>query len=99
VTKRDSDKGKFRTPGLRDLCYTAPYMHNGAFNSLEEVIAFYNDGGGDDPNKDSQLMPLGLTAEEQAALVEFLRSMCGDKIIVDAPDLPAYEPWAGIGGN
>jgi cytochrome c peroxidase len=99
VTKQDSDKGKFRTPGLRDLCYTAPYMHNGAFNSLEEVIAFYNDGGGDDPNKDSQLMPLGLTAEEQAALVEFLRSMCGDKIIVDAPDLPAYEPWAGIGGN
>jgi cytochrome c peroxidase len=99
VTKLDSDLGKFRTPGLRDVCYTGPYMHNGFFSTLEEVLAFYNSGGGDDPNKDSQLEPLNLTAGEQADLVIFLESLCGDKMVVEAPDLPPYEPWPGFGGN
>ncbi len=91
VTKLDSDKGKFRTPGLRDVCFTAPYMHNGVFNTLEEVVAFYNQGGGDDPNKDTLLQPLNLTEIEQAYLIAFLESLCGDKIIIDAPFLPPYE--------
>jgi cytochrome c peroxidase len=99
VTKLDSDRGKFRTPGLRDVCYTAPYMHNGYFNTLAEVISFYNDGGGDDPNKDPLLEALNLTADEQADLVIFLESLCGDKIVADAPELPPYEPWTGIGDN
>ncbi|MEW5988809.1 MAG: cytochrome c peroxidase [Chloroflexota bacterium] len=92
VTKLDSDRGKFRTPGLRDVCYTAPYMHNGAFNTLEEVIAFYNAGGGESDNKDPLLQPLNLTPAEQADLLAFLQSLCGDKIIVEAPELPPYEP-------
>jgi cytochrome c peroxidase len=99
VTKLDSDRGKFRTPGLRDVCYTAPYMHNGYFSTLAEVIAFYNDGGGDDQNKDPLLAPLNLTAGEQADLVSFLESLCGDRIMVEAPILPPYEPWTGIGDN
>lgn len=98
-TKLDSDKGKFRTPGLRDVCYTAPYMHNGAFGTIEEVVAFYNAGGGDHPNKDSELKPLNLSPEEQADLVSFLESLCGDKITFDAPELPPYEPWPNFGGN
>ncbi len=93
VTKNESDIGKFRTPGLRDACYTAPYMHNGVFSTLEEVVAFYNDGGGDHPNKDPLMQPLNLTAEEQASLVAFLESLCGDKIIVEMPELPEYAPW------
>jgi cytochrome c peroxidase len=100
VTKLDSDIGKFRTPGLRDVCYTAPYMHNGAFNTLDEVVSFYNDGGGQHANKDPLLKPLNLTAEELSSLVEFLQSLCGDKIIVEAPESPPYEPWpVAIGGN
>jgi cytochrome c peroxidase len=63
------------------------------------VIAFYNSGGGDHANKDSLLEPLNLTAGEQADLLTFLESLCGDKILVEAPELPPYEPWASIGGN
>ena len=89
-TKQEIDKGKFRTPSLRDLCYTSPYMHNGVFGTLEEVVAFYNAGGGDTPNKDPLLQPLDLSAEEQADLVAFLESLCGDPVTDEAPDLPPY---------
>ena len=47
TTKVAADKGKFRTPPLRYLLYTAPYMHNGVFETLDEVVDFYNEGGGD----------------------------------------------------
>ena len=98
VTKLDSDKGKFRTASLRDSCYTAPYMHNGVFATLEEVVAFYNSGGGEDENKDPLVQPLNLSEDEQRNLVAFLESLCGDKIIDESPDLPPYEPWQ-MGGN
>ncbi|MBI4382362.1 MAG: cytochrome-c peroxidase [candidate division NC10 bacterium] len=100
-TKREEDKGSFRTAPLRELRYTAPYMHNGVFFSLEEVIHFYDRGGGDDPfgTKSSLIRPLQLTAEEKAALVAFLESLSGDQILVDTPELPEYEvlplPFAG----
>ncbi|MBW7883028.1 MAG: cytochrome-c peroxidase [Caldilineaceae bacterium] len=100
VTKQDIDKGKFRTPSLRDLCYTAPYMHNGVMSTLDEVVAFYNEGGGATPNKDPLLKPLNLTAEEQADLVAFLESLCGDKVMDEIPELPAYGLWdMGQGGE
>jgi len=92
VTKLKSDRGAFHTMALRDVCYTAPYMHNGYFSTLEEVVAFYNDGGGDAENKDSLLQPLDLTADEQASLVTFLESLCGDPMIMEAPELPEYAP-------
>ncbi len=93
VTKQESDRGAFHTMALRDVCYTAPYMHNGVFSTLEEVVTFYNDGGGSSANKDPLLQPLDLTADEQASLITFLNSLCGDKIIMDAPELPEYAPW------
>jgi cytochrome c peroxidase len=99
VTKQESDAGKFRTPGLRDVCYTGPYMHNGYFSTLREVIAFYNEGGGDDQNKDPMLAPLNLTASEQEDLLSFLESLCGDKIVDEAPSLAPYGAWTGIGDN
>jgi cytochrome c peroxidase len=99
VTKLDEDIGRFRTPGLRDACYTGPYMHNGMLNTLEDVVAFYNQGGGESENKDPLLVPLNLTPDEQADLVSFLESLCGDLIIIEAPELPPYESWANIGGS
>ncbi|MDE1461398.1 cytochrome-c peroxidase [Spartinivicinus poritis] len=70
-----SDRGKFITPSLRELNYTAPYMHNGIFNTLDEVVSFYNKGGGKDRYLDKKIKPLGLTKVEQKALVSFLKSL------------------------
>ncbi|MHA1548555.1 MAG: cytochrome-c peroxidase [Alphaproteobacteria bacterium] len=75
-----SDIGKFMTPTLRELRYTAPYMHNGVIATLEDVVAFYNAGGGDDPNKDPRIKPLGLSREERSNLVAFLDALSGDPL-------------------
>jgi cytochrome c peroxidase len=72
-----SDIGKFMTPTLRELTQTAPYMHNGTIKTLQEVVAFYNRGGGNDANKDPRVKPLNLSREEQANLVAFLKSLSG----------------------
>jgi cytochrome c peroxidase len=92
VTKQDADKGKFRTPSLRELKHTAPYMHNGVFSALEEVIEFYNRGGGEDPNKSSLLRPLRLSPQEKKDLLAFLLSLSSvQPVIVEPPDRPQYE--------
>lgn len=88
ITKNEPDKGKFLTPSLRELKVTAPYMHNGAFKTLEEVIGFYDKGGG----PGGELKPLNLSASEKKALVAFLESLSGDPIVVEAPKLPEYKP-------
>ncbi len=77
VTKKDEDKGKFRTASLRGLTHTAPYMHNGSLATLKDVVNFYNVGGGSDPNKDSLIKPLNLAEKEVTQLVAFLESMDG----------------------
>ncbi len=91
TTKQEIDRGKFRTPPLRYICYTGPYMHNGVLGSLEEVIAFYNAGGGDDPNKDPLMQPLKLSDAQQRDLKAFLESLCGDEILEESPELPPYR--------
>lgn len=96
-----SDIGSFITPTLRELIYTAPYMHNGIFATLADVVAFYNDGGGTDPNSDPDLGPLGLTDEEQRDLVVFLESLSGAPLTGPDfvwPDIipatyPAIDNW------
>lgn len=75
-----SDIGKFMTPTLRELKYTAPYMHNGMIKTLRDVVAFYNRGGGDDRNKDAALKPLNLSSQEQGNLVAFLEALSGDPL-------------------
>jgi cytochrome c peroxidase len=75
-----SDIGRFMTPTLRELTYTAPYMHNGVFETLGDVVAFYNEGGGDDRNKDPLLKPLGLVPSERRDLVAFLEALSGDPL-------------------
>ena len=83
-TNYPEDMGTFVTPTLRELKYTAPYMHNGVFGTLKEVIAFYNEGGGNDPNKDDRIKPLGLSSKEQSDLVAFLESLSGDPLTSSA---------------
>ncbi len=98
-TKNDWDKGKFRVPSLRYSKYTAPFMHNGVFFTLEEVIDFYDRGGFDEDgnttlfleNKDKRIKPLGLTDDEKSDLLAFLESMSGEEIIIPKPKLPEYK--------
>jgi len=91
TTKRREDMGKFRTPPLRYIAHTAPYMHNGVLVSLDEVVEFYDQGGGDDPLKSSLLQPLGLSEDEKFDLVEFLDALSGKIISMNPPVLPPYE--------
>lgn len=81
VSKLKKDMGTFITPTLREVSRTAPYMHNGMLATLEDVVEFYNKGGGAHPNKDALLKPLGLSTSEKAALVAFLKTLSGDELI------------------
>ncbi|MDP6344133.1 MAG: cytochrome c peroxidase [Alphaproteobacteria bacterium] len=95
-TKQKRDMGKFRTPSLRYLAYTAPYMHNGAFYTLEEVVDFYDEGGGEnefEANKTKLLKPLNLTDEEKEDLLAFIEALSGDEIKMKNPKLPPYAPY------
>lgn len=102
TSKRVKDIGKFRTQPLRYLKYTAPYMHAGQFFTLEEVIDFYDEGGGENAftdkfgNKSKILKPLNLTDEEKEALVVFLEEISGDEIVMATPKIPPYEPMPGV---
>ncbi len=91
TTKREADRGRFRTPSLRELKYTAPYMHNGAFFELDEVIDFYDEGGGEDANKSPLIKKLGLSDEEKEDLLAFLESLSSDEpLLIRPPELPPY---------
>lgn len=88
VTKREEDKGAFKTPVLRDLQKTAPYMHDGSIATLEEVVELYVRGGEPNPWLDPKLEPLDLTAQEEKDLVAFLKSLEGDWEPIAVPELP-----------
>lgn len=87
-TKNEEDKGKFRTTGLRGVAYTAPFMHDGSFATLEDVVNYYNDGGGDHENKSDLINPLNLTESEVKQLVAFMESMSGEVPEIEAPEIP-----------
>jgi len=88
VTRAEKDKGAFKTPTLRSIVETAPYMHDGVFKTLEEVIDFFDQGGGNNQNLSTLMKPLGLTAEEKSDLIEFLKALTGAPIKVSMPKLP-----------
>jgi len=88
VTRREQDKGAFKTPTLRSILETAPYMHDGVFLSLEEVIEFLDKGGGANPNLSPLMKPLGLTQEEKADLLAFLEALTGAPLNIEPPQLP-----------
>ncbi|OGA54488.1 MAG: hypothetical protein A3G24_01475 [Betaproteobacteria bacterium RIFCSPLOWO2_12_FULL_62_13] len=98
------DAGKHRTAPLRYIKYTAPYMHAGQFFTLEEVIDFYDKGGGENEftkrygNKTRILKPLNLTKDEKEALIAFLEELSGEEIKMAVPKVPSYAVKPDVPG-
>jgi cytochrome c peroxidase len=78
VTKRDADRGAFKTPTLREVTKHAPYMHDGSIATLREVVELYNRGGHRNPHLDPKIEPLNLTDAEIDALVAFIHALEGE---------------------
>jgi cytochrome c peroxidase len=74
------DRWAYKTPSLRNVALTAPYMHDGSLPTLEAVIDFYDAGGVDNPEKSPLIVPLGLGPGERAALAAFLRALTGSNV-------------------
>ena len=77
VTGTEEDRGAFKTPTLRNVERTAPYMYDGSIATLDDVIEHYDRGGKENPYLDAELRPLKLTSEEKQALVTFLHALSG----------------------
>lgn len=77
VTGREADRGAFKTPTLREVASTGPYMHDGSLETLEDVIEFYDEGGKPNANLDVEMQPLELSDTEKADLVAFLKALSG----------------------
>jgi len=92
ITLDPKDRWAYKTPSLRNVALTAPYMHDGSLRSLEAVVEFYDRGGVDNPDKSPLLIPLGLTADERAALVAFLRTLTGSGVAALAADARRAAP-------
>jgi cytochrome c peroxidase len=88
MTGRSGDIGKFKVPGLRNIEFTAPYMHDGSLATLDAVIEHYDRAGGGDVTTDPQIEPLSLSLEEKADLLAFLRSFSDADFLAD----PRYQP-------
>ncbi|EPG73195.1 di-heme enzyme, MXAN_0977 family [Leptospira fainei serovar Hurstbridge str. BUT 6] len=105
TTGKEIDRGKFRTPSLRNVAVTAPYMHDGSIKTIREVIEVFDNGGrniasgpfsGDgrkNPHKDPRIRPLNLTEAQKTDLIEFLKSLTDDCYLTDPrlsdPNQPA----------
>jgi cytochrome c peroxidase len=77
VSGNERDRGAFKTPTLREVARTAPYMHDGSLATLDAVVDFYDRGGRANPHLDPEIRPLQLRAEEKTALAAFLRTLTG----------------------
>ncbi|KIQ55595.1 cytochrome-c peroxidase [Meiothermus taiwanensis] len=95
ATGRDEDVGKFKTPTLRNVALTAPYMHDGSIRTLREVVQHYNRGGEPNLNADVLIRPLGLTEQEVDDLVAFLEALTDTSFTTN----PALLPPGGKGGT
>jgi cytochrome c peroxidase len=94
ITLDPRDRWAYKTPSLRNVALTAPYMHDGSIATLEAVLEFYDRGGVDNPDKSPLLVPLGLSAEERAALAAFLRALTGSAVqalVEDARSAPVGQ--------
>jgi cytochrome c peroxidase len=95
VTGEPDDRWKYKTPTLRNIALTAPYMHDGSFTSLREIVEFYNTGGFANPLLDPRIRPLGLDDEEIGDLVAFLESLTGGNVgdlVADSLAAPVGDP-------
>ena len=101
VTGDPADRWKFRTQGLRNVALTAPYMHDGRFDTLREVIDFYDEGGIPNELLSPLIRPLGLSEAEKADLEAFLRALTGSTVaalVADAFAAPIGDPGDGAPG-
>lgn len=90
VTGRIMDNGRFRAPTLRNIALTAPYMHDGRFHTLEEVVEHYDSGGHIAENYDANMHPLGLTAQQKQDIIQFLHTLTDTAFVNN----PAFQnPW------
>jgi len=88
ILKLPAMRGAFKTPTLRDVALHSPYMHNGSYNTLAQVIEHYNRGGVQVPNLAPEMQPLHLTQEEETDLVAFLDTLTSPRTPVAIPPLP-----------
>ncbi len=88
VTRDPADRWTFKTPTLRNVAITGPYMHDGSFGTLMEVVEYYDRGGDYSPNKSGLVQPLNLDDGDKQALVAFLKSLTGER--------PANEASADV---
>lgn len=91
ISLNPDDRWKYRTPSLRNVGITAPYMHDGSLSTLTDVVNFYNHGGNDNPTLSPLMTPLGLSNDEVNALVQFLKALTGNEVqnlIADAIAAP-----------
>lgn len=86
ISKLEGDRGSFKTPTLREIAHTAPYMHDGRFQTLEEVVEYYDKGGFPNPQLDEEIFPLKLSAQAKRDLIAFLKEG------LSSPDYPLVEP-------
>jgi cytochrome c peroxidase len=77
VSSNERDLGAFKTPTLREIARTAPYMHDGSIPTLEDVLDFYSNGGRNNPHLDAEIRPLNLSNEEKHAIIAFLHTLNG----------------------
>lgn len=89
--KNDANIGAFKTPTVREAAATAPYMHDGSLDTLEQVVDHYDKGGTANPHLDKDMKPLNLTAQEKADVVAFMKALSGEVKKLDEllPKLPA----------
>lgn len=91
VTKDEKDKGAFKTPTIRNVALSAPYMHDGSIATLEEVVEWYDKGGHPHPQLSEKIRPLKLTSQEKADLVAFMQACTGPTPTVETSRLPADD--------
>lgn len=92
VTEEPEDRWKFRTPGLRNLAVTAPYMHDGALTTLGDVLEFYNIGGAGHPDQDARIHPLNLSPTELADIEAFLLALTSDGLDCLVAEARSHPP-------
>lgn len=87
ITGKASDNGKFKTPTLRNLVFTAPYMHDGQFTTIQQVVEHYTSGGKFSPNKSAFLNNLHLTESQKTDLISFILTLTDSTILTN----PAFK--------
>jgi cytochrome c peroxidase len=92
VTKNPRHRGRFKTPGLRNVALTWPYLHDGSARTLDDVVAFYIRGGTPNPTLDPMMRPVPLTPADVGDLKAFLEALTGELPIIERPALPPVTP-------